>query len=74
YTPFDMPLNVHGFGANLSAQAVGKGKIIMETTYDGTRDNFFVSNALHIPTARCNLISGSRIDRKGVSTQTGNGK
>jgi hypothetical protein len=33
-----------------------------------------VSNALHIPTARCNLISGSRLDRKGVNTQTGSGK
>ncbi|KAJ6467034.1 hypothetical protein DFH09DRAFT_804682, partial [Mycena vulgaris] len=70
----DTPLNVHGFGANLSAQAVGKGKIVMEITYDGTKHNFSVSNALHIPTARCNLISGSRIDKKGVSTQTGNGK
>ncbi|KAJ7884217.1 hypothetical protein B0H13DRAFT_2045923 [Mycena leptocephala] len=35
-------------------------------TYDGTKRQFSVSNALHIPTARCNLISGSRIDRKGV--------
>ncbi|KAJ6607250.1 hypothetical protein B0H10DRAFT_1632723, partial [Mycena sp. CBHHK59/15] len=62
------------FGAKLSAQAVGKGKIVMEATYDGTKHQFSISNALHIPTTRCNLISGSRIDRKGVSTQTGNGK
>jgi hypothetical protein len=74
YTLFDTPLDVHGFGANLSAQAVGKGKIVMEATYDETKHQFSVSNALHIPTARCNLISGSRIDRKEVSTQTGNSK
>jgi len=36
--------------------------------------NFSVSNVLHIPTARCNLVSGSRLERKGVNTQTGKGK
>jgi hypothetical protein len=74
YTLFDTLLDVHGFGANLSAQAVRKGKIVMEATYNGTKHRFSVSNALHIPTACCNLISGSRIDRKEVSTQTGNSK
>ncbi|KAJ7263154.1 hypothetical protein B0H12DRAFT_993585, partial [Mycena haematopus] len=51
-----------------------KGKIVMDSTYDGVKRRFSVFNALHIPTARCNLISGSRIDKKGVSTRTGNGK
>ncbi|KAJ7495729.1 hypothetical protein B0H11DRAFT_2276741 [Mycena galericulata] len=41
---------------------------------DGRTRQFSVSDALHIPTARCNLISGSRIDKKGVSTRTGSGK
>ncbi|KAF8145490.1 hypothetical protein K438DRAFT_2097747 [Mycena galopus ATCC 62051] len=74
YVQFDTLLNVHGFGANLSAQAVGKGKIVMTAIYDGRMRQFSVSNALHIPTAHCNLISGSRIDKKGVSTHTGSGK
>ncbi|KAJ7770851.1 hypothetical protein DFH07DRAFT_681539, partial [Mycena maculata] len=74
YVKFDTPLNVHGFGANLSAQAVEKGKIVMSATYNGLHRQFSVSNALHIPTACCNLISGSRIDKKGVSTRTGNSK
>ncbi|KAF8212650.1 hypothetical protein K438DRAFT_1453156, partial [Mycena galopus ATCC 62051] len=74
YVQFDTLLNVHGFGANLSAQAVGKGKIVMTATYNGKMRQFSVSNTLHIPTARCNLISGSRIDKKGVSTCTGGGK
>jgi hypothetical protein len=46
----------------------------MTAAYDGRTRQFSVSNALHIPTARCNLISGSRIDKKGVSTRTGSGK
>ncbi|KAF8145471.1 hypothetical protein K438DRAFT_1427693, partial [Mycena galopus ATCC 62051] len=41
---------------------------------DGTTLHFSISNVLHIPTARYNLISGSRIDRKGVSMRTGSGK
>ncbi|KAJ7194901.1 hypothetical protein C8J57DRAFT_991550, partial [Mycena rebaudengoi] len=51
-----------------------KGKILLNATYDGVARNFSMSNVLHIPTARCNLISGSRLDRKGVNTQTGKGK
>ncbi|KAJ7111118.1 hypothetical protein C8R46DRAFT_838123, partial [Mycena filopes] len=51
-----------------------KGKVVLKTMYDGATRHFSLSNALHIPTARCNLISGSRLDRKGVNTQTGNGK
>ena len=74
YTQFESPLTVQGFGTSLTTQAVGKGKIIMNSAYDGTRRIFSMSNALHIPTAQCNLISGSRLDRKGVQTQTGNGK
>ncbi|KAJ7915200.1 hypothetical protein B0H13DRAFT_1559237, partial [Mycena leptocephala] len=74
YTAFDTPLPVHGFGTSLTTQAVGKGNIMLKSTYDGVQRNFSVSNALHIPTVRCNLISGSRLDRKGVNTQTGSGK
>ncbi|KAJ7934662.1 hypothetical protein B0H13DRAFT_1854961 [Mycena leptocephala] len=38
------------------------------------RDHATFLDALHISTARCNLISGSRIDKKGVSAGTGSGK
>ena len=74
YAAFESPLAVHGFGTSLTTQAVGKGKIILKSTYVGLTCNFSVSNVLHIPTARCNLVSGSRLDRKGVNTQTGKGK
>jgi len=74
YATFESPLAVHGFGMSLTTQAVRKGKIVLKSTYDGVMRNFSVSNVLHIPTACCNLISGSRLDRKGVNTQTGKGK
>lgn len=48
---------------------------ILETHVNGLKEHTFsLSNVLHIPTAHCNLISGSRIDRKGVKTTTGDGK
>ncbi|KAF9455225.1 hypothetical protein BDZ94DRAFT_1145962, partial [Collybia nuda] len=71
---FDSPLVVHGFGTSLLTQAIGKGKIIINSSYGGVNRRFSMSNALYIPTARCNLISGSRLDRKGVDTRTGKGK
>jgi len=74
YILLDEPLKVHGFGSKLSAVAVGKGTIILQSKIGNSYRNFSLSNVLHIPSARCNLISGSRLDQKGVSTRTGNGK
>jgi hypothetical protein len=74
YSMFENPLDVFGFGSNLSAAAIGKGKIVLNADCGGTARPFSISNVLHIPTARCNLISGSRLDKKGVKTSTGNGK
>lgn len=62
YAVFESPLAVHDFGTSLTTQAVGKGKIILKSTYDGLTHNFSVLNVLHIPTACCNLISESRLD------------
>jgi len=74
YTVFESPLAVHGFGTSLTTQAVGKGKIVLKSMYDSLTCNFSVLNVLHILTACCNLISGFRLDQKGVNTQTGKGK
>jgi hypothetical protein len=74
YSELSLPLKVHGFGSNLSATAIGKGTIILKTTHNKVTRQFSLSNVLHIPTARSNLISGSRLDKKGVSTLTGKGK
>jgi hypothetical protein len=73
YKRLNIPLTVKGFGFNLSTIALGKGTILLHSTYDGITHTSSLSNVLHIPNARCNLISGSRLDRKGVSTQMGSG-
>ncbi|KAJ7221413.1 hypothetical protein GGX14DRAFT_301683, partial [Mycena pura] len=48
--------------------------VLLKGTYEGRSCVFPIANALHIPTARTNLISGSRLDANGVITQTGKGK
>jgi hypothetical protein len=74
YEEFDSPLIVKGFGLTLSTAAPGKGTIVLRTTHKGISQMFSISNVLHVPIAHCNLISGSRLDRKGVRTMMGNGK
>ena len=68
YAILESPLNMHSFGSKLSAVAIGKGTIVLKVKFGGSLRNFLLSNVLHIPSARCNLISGSKIDKKGVST------
>ncbi|KAF9060016.1 hypothetical protein BDP27DRAFT_1430583 [Rhodocollybia butyracea] len=65
---------VHDFGSNLSATAIGKGTIVLKTTHNKITRQFSLSNVLHIPTARSNLILGLRLDKKGISTLSGQGK
>lgn len=74
YTELETPLNVHGFGSKLTAVATGKGTIVLKSKFGSSTRAFSLSNVLHIPSTRCNLISGSRLDRKGVRTRTGDGK
>jgi hypothetical protein len=74
YEKLDTPLTVKGFGSNLSTIALGKGTILLRSIHNGVTRTFSLSNVLHILTARCNLISGSQLDRKGVSTHTGSGR
>lgn len=73
YEDLISPLKMLGFGSDLSATAIGKGTIILKATHNNTTRQFSLSNVLHIPTARSNLISGSRLDKKGVSTLSGKG-
>ncbi|KAJ3843954.1 hypothetical protein F5878DRAFT_603225 [Lentinula raphanica] len=74
YEVLETPIQVHGFGSNLSAIAVGKGTVNLQAKVKNTPRSFSISNVLYIPSARCNLISGSRLDKKGVKTKTGDGK
>jgi hypothetical protein len=71
YTPIP-PLTVKGFGNQLSTLAVGRGTVQLRTI-NGAR-SFTLTNALHIPTARANLLSQVRLDRKGIGATLSHGK
>jgi hypothetical protein len=52
------PLTVKGFGQNLSAIAIGRGTIRLESRHNNQRHIILLKDALHIPAARSNLIGG----------------
>ena len=66
------PLTVKGFGQNLSALAIGRGTVQLETQYPHQNRTILLHNVLHIPAARSNLISGLQLDKAGVITTLGN--
>ena len=63
---------VKGFGHQLITSAVGRGTVELRTQ-DGSR-SFTLTNALHIPAARANLLSQIRLDQKGIGATLSNGK
>jgi hypothetical protein len=66
------PLTVKGFGRNLSALAVGRGTVRLEGHYLEQTSPILLTNVLHIPAARSNLISGVQLDKAGVTSTLGN--
>jgi hypothetical protein len=68
------PIKVNGFGSTLSALAPGQGNVKLNAFFDGRQSSFTLTNALYIPSARVNLISGTSLDKKGVFAITGNGR
>ncbi|CAK5271564.1 unnamed protein product [Mycena citricolor] len=73
FQKFDRPLGVNGFGTGQQTEAVGKGNVKLVSTVDGKQHTWTLTNALLVPSARCNLISCSQIDKRGVKTETGLG-
>lgn len=74
YNQLTKPINVKGFGSALSAVAVGRGKVkLIGKLSSGSVIQTIITDALHIPTGRCNLLSQTALDKKGVSSRTGNG-
>jgi hypothetical protein len=74
YNQFDTAVNVNGFDSGLSAPAPAGGIVRLESIVNGHKFILDISDALDVPTARVNLISGSALDQKGVTTITYNGK
>jgi hypothetical protein len=74
YRPFTSALTVKGFDSNASGSAVGLGNIQIRSYYKGKPTSIFtLSDVLHVPNARCNLLSQTKIDPKGVHSHTGDG-
>jgi hypothetical protein len=74
YNRFDTAVNVNGFDSGLLAPAPAGGIVRLESIVNGRKIMLDISDALHVPTARVNLISGSALDRKGVTAVTQDGK
>lgn len=65
------PLTVKGFGHNLSTVAIGRGNVRLEGRHQNKMCSIILQNALHIPAARTNLISGVQLDKAGVVSTLG---
>ena len=64
-------MNVNGFDSGLLAPALAGGIVCLESIVNGHKIMLDISDALHVPTACINLISGSAL---GVTTVTHDGK
>ena len=67
-------MNVNSFDSGLSAPAPAGGIVRLESIINGQKIMLDISDVLHVPTAHVNLISGSALDRKGVTAVTHDGK
>ena len=65
------PLSVKGFGDSLATTAVGRGSVRLRSKYGSRPSSFLLTNVLHIPIARSNLISGTQLATHGVVTTLG---
>jgi hypothetical protein len=61
------PVPVKGFSHHISASAVGRGSIRLQSQYGNQTSSIILSQALHIPAARSNLVSGTLLAKAGVS-------
>ena len=72
YTSIE-PLTVSGFGRNLSTVAIGRGTVRLRCKIGHNEAWVLLTDVLHIPATRSNLISGIRLDNAGVTTTLGHG-
>lgn len=69
------PVKVNGFGKDLNTCAVGIGTVHVEAWREGGKRVLYeLTNCLHVPSARYNLISQAQLDRAGVEATVGNSK
>lgn len=69
------PVRVNGFGKDLNTCAVGIGTVHVEAWREGGKKVLYeLTNCIHVPSARYNLISQAQLDRAGAAAVVGNGK
>lgn len=66
YVPID-PIAVNGFNNTVHSSAVGKGDIHFLTNYNEVSRTVQLTDVLHVPSARLNLVSQGCLERKGIS-------
>jgi hypothetical protein len=62
------PIVVEGFSKDMVTQALGRGTVELIATYNGSRTKLILTNVLHMPQARNNLISGVQLARAGIAS------
>lgn len=69
------PVKVNGFGKDLNTCAVGIGTVYVEAWREGKPKVLYeLTNCIHVPSARYNLISQAQLDQAGVEAVVGNSK
>ena len=68
------PIDVQGVGTDCLTKAIGRGNVRIHSRYAARSFSILLTDVLHIPRARSNLISGGQFDERGVFTQLGGGK
>ena len=66
-------LMLKGFGHNLTTCAIGQGTVHLHAKCDTQTVTILLTNVLHNPAARSNLVSGIQFDKVGVSALLTNG-
>lgn len=61
-----LPLDVKGFGENLSTTAIGRGSVRITSHPNYHHSSILLTNVLHIPLARSNLISSGQLGERDV--------
>jgi hypothetical protein len=66
-----LPLSVKGFGENLSTTAIGRGSVRLTSHPGYHHPSILLTNVLHIPLARSNLVSSTQLGNRDVIATLG---
>lgn len=62
------PIDVEGFNKTMVARAIGRGDVFVIAKYKGHETKLKLTNVLHMPEARNNLVSGVQMAKTGVTS------